>query len=140
MRDDKESTENNSINDPLARIVKGTGLVIVASLLVYLFALIVGVLIARTWTAAEVGLLTLAATVFHICSIIGTLGIGQGIVRSIAHAKGKEEDKKIPDFIVATFFYCGLLSIILFLILFLLLEKFRLCLLHLLLFQLQQSL
>ncbi|MCK5636213.1 MAG: oligosaccharide flippase family protein [Thermoplasmatales archaeon] len=113
MQTDKDASKNNSLNDPLQKIVKGTGLVITGSLLVYLFALIGGVLIARYWTENEVGIHSIASSLFVICITICAVGISQGSVRSIAHAKGKKEFKNIPEYIVTTFVWGGLTSIIL---------------------------
>ena len=56
---------------------------------------------------------------FLICSTISALGMNQGVVRSIAHSRGKKEFDKIPDFIFVSIFYSVLTSIILSLILFL---------------------
>lgn len=108
-----DSSKDNSLNDPLQKIVKGTGLVIIGSLLVYLFALITGILIARNWTESDVGIYSLASSIFLIFLNISGIGLTQGVVRSIAHAKGKKDFSKIPDFIVTIFFYGGLISIIL---------------------------
>ena len=119
MQTDKSASNNNSLNNPLQKIIKGTGLVFLGTLLVYLFFLIGGVLIARNWTESDVGIYSLASSVFFICLTISAIGITQGIVRSIAHSKGKKEFNKIPDFIVTAFFFGGLTSIILASILFL---------------------
>jgi len=113
MQTDKDASKNNSLNDSLQKIVKGTGLVITGSLLVYLFALIGGVLIARYWTETEVGIYSIASSLFVICMTICAIGISQGSVRSIAHAKGKKEFKNIPEYIVTTFVWGGFTSIIL---------------------------
>ncbi len=91
MQNDKSSSNNNSLNDPLQKIIKGTGLVSTGTLFVYLFFLIGGVLIARNWTESNVGIYSLAYSVFLICIAISAVGIAQGIVRSIAHSKGKKE-------------------------------------------------
>ncbi|MCK4365592.1 MAG: flippase [Thermoplasmatales archaeon] len=130
MQTDKSASNNNSLNDPLQKIVKGTGLVITGSLLVYLFALIAGVIIARNWTESDVGIYSLASSVFLICITISAVGIAQGTVRSIAYSKGKKEFNKIPDFIVTAFFFGGLTSIILASILFLFSEVIAVKIFH----------
>ena len=91
MQTDKSASNNNSLNNPLQKIIKGTGLVFLGTLLVYLFFLIGGVLIARNWTESNVGIYSLASSVFFICLTISAIGITQGTVRSIAHGKGKKE-------------------------------------------------
>jgi len=119
MTADKTLPNTYAFNDSLLRLVKGTGLVIIGSVLIHLFGLISGVLIARNWTESHVGIFSLAYSIFNICLIISALGMNIGVVRCIAHSRGRKEFNKISDFIVTSVFYSVLTSIILGLILFL---------------------
>ena len=104
MTDDKNLSKTNSQNDSLNKIVKGTGFVSIGFLISYFFILISSILIARRWTESEIGVYSLANSLFQIFMIICTLGLIQGLVRCIAHARGKKEYQKIPVFILSSIF------------------------------------
>jgi len=118
MTTDKKSSNGNNLNESLQKLVKGTGLVLVGSTLSIFFTFLSGVLIARHWTENELGIFSLAFSILSICVIVSALGMNAGIVRSIAHSRGKNDWKKIPDFITTSVFLSVLASIILGFILF----------------------
>ncbi len=119
MATNKNSSNTYALNYSLQKIVKGTGLVLIGTLMRILFGSIAGVLIARNWTEIEVGIFSLALIVFSISETVSALGMDLGVVQRIAHSRGKKEFNKIPDFIVTSVFFSILTSIILGLILFL---------------------
>jgi O-antigen/teichoic acid export membrane protein len=118
MTNDKNSANTYTINESLSKLVKGTGFIIISLLIVNIFNLIRRVLIARTWTESDVGIFSLANTVFNICITISALGMSEGVVRSIAHSRRKNEFDKIQKFIVTSVLLSLLVSVILGLILF----------------------
>jgi O-antigen/teichoic acid export membrane protein len=127
---DNISSNTYVFTDSLQRLVKGTGLVIIGSILINFFGLISGILIARKWDESYVGIFSLAYSIFNICLIISALGMNIGVVRCIAHSRGKKEFNKISDFIVTSIFYSVFISIILGLILFLFSEIIAVSLFH----------
>jgi O-antigen/teichoic acid export membrane protein len=120
MTDEKTPSETYALNDSLKKVVAGTGLALIGQLLSYFFGLLVAVLIARHWTESDVGVFSLAYAVLNICMTISFLGMTDGVVRSIAHSQGKNEQNKIPDFISTSIFFSLFISLILGLIVFLL--------------------
>jgi len=98
----KNSSDKNSINDSLQKLMKGTGLIIISILLSSVFIFARTVLIARTWSEYYVGIFSVGLTVLNICMTISSLGMTEGVVRNIAHSKGKNELDKIPNFIVTS--------------------------------------
>ncbi len=118
MTADKNPSKAYALNDSLKKLVEGTGLALIGQLLSYFFGLLVAVFIARTWTESDVGIFSLAYAVLSICMTISVLGMTDGVVRSIAHSRGKKEFNKIPDFIVTSVFLSFLISMILGLIIF----------------------
>lgn len=118
MKEDKSHSKTKPYNAPLNKILTGTGFVSLGFLLNYIFIFIIGILVARRWTESEVGVFSLAYSIFEIIMIVCTLGLTQGLVRSIAHARGKKELEKIPIFIVSSIFYVLITSIIISIILF----------------------
>lgn len=105
-------------DDSLNKIVKGTGLVSLGFIFSYFFIFISYILIARKWTVSDVGIFSLSYSIFNICLIITSLGFSQGVVRCIAHVKGKQESYKISGFIVGSIFFSIILSIIVSILLF----------------------
>jgi O-antigen/teichoic acid export membrane protein len=104
-------------------LTKGTTLVFIGQMIMTFFGFVGYVLIARHWTESDLGIYSLALTILSICTTISVLGLPSGIVRSIAHSRGKDETKKIPDFIATSVFYILLTSIILAAVLFFLSEE-----------------
>lgn len=123
MTTDHHPSNSYELSESLQKLTKGTGLVFIGQI-VTLFCSFIGVaLIARHWTESEIGVYTLAFTVIDILMVITTLGLAQGIVRSIAHSFGKNEIKKIPDFIATSIFYTFITGVILGLLLFFLSDE-----------------
>jgi len=118
MTDNKNLSKTNTHNGSLNKIVKGTSFVSIGFLISYFFILVSSILIARRWTASEIGVYSLANSLFQIFMIICTLGLIQGLVRCIAHARGKKEFQKIPVFILSSIFYSFITSIIISILLF----------------------
>ncbi|MCK5642696.1 MAG: flippase, partial [Gammaproteobacteria bacterium] len=106
------------LNESLTKITKGTVLVFLGSLLGLGFAFLGRVLVARIWTEAEYGVFSLAYAALSIFTIIATLGLEQGVTRSIAFARGRSEDDKVRNLIPASIQFGFLASISLGIILF----------------------
>ena len=120
MKEEKNLSKSDIYNKSLNKIVTGTGFVSIGFLISYFFIFASSILIARRWTENEIGIYSLAYSLFEIFMIICTLGLIQGLVRSIAHARGKKELQKIPVFILSSIFYSFITSILISIILFIL--------------------
>ena len=118
MPSEEKTSKSHALNDSLQTIVKGTIFVLIALLISYVFGVIGGVLIARNWTEQELGIYSLTLSIFHISSIFSILGLNNGIVRSIAHSRGKKEYYKIADFVSTSVVYNVLASIIISIVLY----------------------
>jgi len=118
MKEENNLSKSDQYKNSLNKIVTGTGFVSIGFLISYIFIFVSSILIARRWTESEIGVYSLAYSLFEIFMIICTLGLINGLVRSIAHARGKNEIKKIPIFILSSIFYSFITSVIISIILF----------------------
>ena len=101
------------VNQSLQKITKGTGIIFIGSLLGLFLAFIGRLMIARYWTESDYGVFSLAFVMLNICVIIGTLGLQDGASRSIAYARGKNENEKVQGLISASLLFSLLASLIL---------------------------
>lgn len=87
-------------DENLQRIVKGTGISFIGSL-VNLFFGFVGerILIARLGTESEFGVFSLAFAILNISALVATLGLQHGSARNIAYARGKKDKESIQKVI-----------------------------------------
>ena len=106
------------VNQSLQKIAKGTGIIFIGSLLGLFLAFISRLIIARYWTESDYGVFSLALVMLNICVIISTLGLQNGVSRSIAYARGKNEREKIQGLISSSLCLALAGSLILCLILF----------------------
>ena len=98
-----KSQPTTNLDESLARIARGTGLVFAGTLAGMAFAFFgknTGV--ARIGTDTEYGVFSVAFVLLNIFAIIGTLGLQAGVARSIAHARGKGDIEKVHKIIPAT--------------------------------------
>jgi len=122
MTTDKKSDDGFAINESLQKVAKGSSIAFIGLLLGLLPAFIGRLIMVRYWTESDYGVFSLSLAILIICMSIGTLGLTQGVSRSIAYARGKKEYKKIPNFISASIWFSALASITVGSILFLLSE------------------
>ena len=94
MTTDKKSDDGFATNESLQKIAKGSSIAFVGLLLSLLPAFIGRLIIVRYWTESDYGVFSLSLAVLTICVAISTLGLNQGVSRSIAYARGKKEYKK----------------------------------------------
>ena len=106
------------VNQSLQKIAKGTGTIFIGSLLGLFLAFIGRLIIARYWTESDYGVFSLALVMLNICVIISALGLQNGVSRSIAYARGKNECEKIQGLISSSLWLALAGSLILCLILF----------------------
>jgi len=114
-----ESLDTSLINESLQKVAKGAGLVFIGTLLSLFLSFIGKVVIARYWAQSDYGVFSLSLVLLNICVIISTLGLREGVSRSIAYTRGKNENKKIPEIISISIYFSIISSIFLSLFLFL---------------------
>jgi len=119
MTTDKKSDDGFVINESLQKVAKGSSIVFIGLLVSLLPAFISRLIMVRYWTESDYGVFSLSFAILTICVTISTLGLIQGVSRSIAYARGKKEYKKIPNFISVSIWLSTLASIIVGSILFL---------------------
>jgi len=91
-----------TLNDSLVKITKGTGIAFGGSLAALLIGFITRPMIARYGTEADYGVYSLAFVVLSICATIAALGLTQGVTRSIAYARGKNDSERVQKLIPAS--------------------------------------
>jgi len=91
-----------SLNDSLVKITKGAGIALVGTLAALFLGFISRPMIARYGTEADYGVFSLTLAILSICAIIATLGLQQGATRSIAYARGKNDNEKVQKLIPAS--------------------------------------
>ena len=96
-------------NESLLKITKGAGIAFIGFVAGLLFAFIGRLLIARYGTEAEYGLFSLAFVVLNVCVVIATLGLQNGVSRSIAYARGQNDVERLQKLIPASIQF-GLLT------------------------------
>jgi O-antigen/teichoic acid export membrane protein len=99
MTTNQKSSNTRVIDESLQKVAKGTGIVLIGTLLATSFGFISRLLIARQWTQSDFGIFSLALSILSIFAVISVLGLNQGVIRSISYTRGKKEWKKIPEFI-----------------------------------------
>ena len=119
MTRDKKSDDAFVINKSLQKVAEGSSIVFIGYLVSLLPAFIARLIIVRYWTESDYGVFSLAVVVLAICGIISTLGLTQGVSRSIAYARGKKEYTKIQEFLSASLWFSTLASILVGIVLFL---------------------
>jgi O-antigen/teichoic acid export membrane protein len=92
---------SHTLDDSLAKITKGTGIVFVGYLVSMLLGLVGRPLIARCGTEADYGVYSLALVILSICGAIATLGLADATPRSIAYARGKNDIERVQKLIPA---------------------------------------
>jgi len=90
------------MNESLVRITKGAGIAFCGSLAGLLLGFIGRTLVARYGTEADYGVFSLAFAILSICTVIATLGLQQGIPRSIAYVRGGNDSERVQKLIPAS--------------------------------------
>ncbi len=110
---------NDNLDGSLQKLIKGTGIVIIGSLISSLFIFLTRILIANYWTENEYGIFSLSFAIVSIFTVISSLGLIQGVTRNIAYNRYKNDKKKVSAIILISFFLSAVMSIFTGLILFL---------------------
>jgi len=85
-----DQTSNNS-NFALKKVVRGTVIVIIGTIVAMPLAFFAKVILARFFTQSEYGIFSLGFTIINILVVISILGLGIGSTRQIAYYRGKKK-------------------------------------------------
>ena len=85
------------IDESLAKITKGAGIILIGTALGMLLAFIGKVLLVRYVTPSEYGIFSLGLVFFNIIVAVSRLGLYQGTPRYIAYYRGKKDEGKVRE-------------------------------------------
>jgi O-antigen/teichoic acid export membrane protein len=97
-----QRTRVTRLDASLVKITKGTGIAFTGSLAALFLAFIARLIIARYGTEADYGVFSLAFVILNICAVIAALGLQEGVTRSIAYARGQNDNQRIQKLIPAS--------------------------------------
>jgi O-antigen/teichoic acid export membrane protein len=103
-------------NSSLKKVVRGTIIAIIGSIIVIPLAFIAKVILARFFTPAEFGTFSLGFSIVSIMVVISLLGLSTGSVRQIAYHRGKKNFLQVQGIITSSLQISIISSIILALI------------------------
>lgn len=83
------------VNQSLQKIAKGTGIILVGTIVGLFFGFVGRIILVRYTTQTEYGIYSLALVVINIAVVISTLGLATGLTRCIAYFRGKKEEGKV---------------------------------------------
>ena len=85
---------NQELTTSFKKVVKGTGVVFIGTILGTLLGFIFRVIVVRYITKAEYGILSLSLAMINILVVVSCLGFINGVPRFISYALGKREYSK----------------------------------------------
>lgn len=121
MNHNKEYSENqktDTTNLYIQKVVKGTVIVFIGTIVGQLLAFVGRILFARSFNPSEYGIFSLGITIISIFAVIGTLGLREGTTRQIAYYLSKKQTKKVQSVILWSLMFGVITGIILFLFVF----------------------
>lgn len=99
-RKSKINYEEELITKSLAKVGKGTGIILIGTILGMIFNLFRGLIIIWFYTPTEYGLFNFYITILSIFTIIGSIGLSEGIQRNLSYYIGKAEKRKAKAVVV----------------------------------------
>lgn len=106
------------VNQSLQKIVKGTMIVFVGTIIGMLLGFAGRVIIARYFSQSEYGIFSLAFITLSFIVMLGCLGLEGGATRQIAFYRGKDETSKVRSVVFSSLQIAAVASVFLFLLLF----------------------
>ena len=102
-----------NLDESLIKITRGTGLALSGSLVGLFLAFIGRLLVARYGTEGEYGVFSLALVILSLCVVMATLGLQDGVSRSIAYARGRNDTERVQKLIPASIVFALAASLVL---------------------------
>lgn len=93
---------SETVNQSLQKIVKGTGIVFLGTIIGMFLGFVSRVIVIRYITLSEYGIFSLAVTLMNIFATIAALGLQEGVARYIAYFRGKVEERKVKSTILSS--------------------------------------
>ena len=96
MKKSDEEINNHKedlITKSLVKVGKSTGIILIGSILGVVFNLIRALIVVFFYTPEEYGLFNLYFTILTIFTVIGSVGLSEGIQRNLSYFIGKKEKK-----------------------------------------------
>lgn len=116
--------------NPIHKAAKGSIIILLGTILSTLFVFIYRLLFARYFESIEYGIFSLSVTILSILTIIGTMGLNEGLSRQISFYIGRNKKKNIRTIIRVSLIYGLLFSSVISIILYLFSEFFSSLLFH----------
>ncbi|MCK5023527.1 MAG: oligosaccharide flippase family protein [Candidatus Aenigmarchaeota archaeon] len=115
--------EDISKDQALKTIVKGSGIGFFGMIFSNLILYVLRVILARSLTTNEYGVLFLAISLISMLMFLAMLGIGDGILKYIPHYRIKGDNERVKGVIVSSFYILFPVSIVVFIVLFIFAEQ-----------------
>lgn len=106
------------VDESLKRIARGTGIVLVGTIIGMLLAFAGRVVLARFFTQGEYGVYSLALVILNIAVLLSTLGFERGSTRQIAYYRGKDDTARVQVVVTSSLQIAPIASVFLSLTLF----------------------
>lgn len=100
-------------NSSLKKVVRGTVIVIIGTIVAMPLAFLAKVILARFFTQSEYGIFSLGFTIINILVVISILGLGIGSTRQIAYYRVKKKFLKVKGIIISSILISFFSSLIL---------------------------
>ena len=110
---EKEST-NTITNESLQKIARGTGIVIIGTIVGMFFSFVGRIVVVRYISQSEYGIYSLAIVLISIFVTISSLGLTSGSTRYIAYYRGTKEERKIRGAVSSSIKIVLFVSLVLF--------------------------
>jgi len=112
------SSRGTKLDSNLKKAAKGTGILLIGSVIGTILGLVGTILVARFYSVGEYGLFGLGTFVVSFFLNISTLGIFEGCPRFISYYRGEKDEGKIKSIIKSSLLIVGLSSTIFAILLF----------------------
>ncbi|UCB58919.1 MAG: oligosaccharide flippase family protein [Thermoplasmatales archaeon] len=126
MIETKVTDEKKEIKQSLEKVVKGTGFVFFGNIISMFLWLVTSIIITRVWSYEYFGIVSLLTVIINVSAVLSSLGLRQGVTRSIAISRGKKEYQKIVSYISTSIILVLITSFIIAVFLFIFSEQIAL--------------
>ena len=85
------------VNQSMQKITKGTGIILIGTIIGMLLGFVSRIIIVRYITQSEYGIFSLGYVLLQVFATIGTLGLLSGTAQYIAYYRGKRREKETGE-------------------------------------------
>lgn len=123
----KEKVKNN---DSLNKVLKGSGIVLLGTIIGMFLSFITRIILARSFSQVEYGMYSIGFAIFSVISMISTVGMNEGAARQISYYNSKQNKKNLNNIISSSIIITLIIGFTLAGILFYLSDSIALYLFH----------